>query len=102
VRPRFVPNTALLTSLGCSVDEHGWVVTDAAGRTSVEGVSVAGNVSNARAQVITSAGEGSATGIALNGDLVEDDVARALSDHREPTSCPAPLSVTHARRNEHS
>jgi hypothetical protein len=40
---------------------------------------VAGNVANARAQVITAAGEGSAAAIALNADLVADDVARALA-----------------------
>ena len=38
------------------------------------GVWVAGNVANPRAQVITAAGEGSAAAIALNADLVDDDV----------------------------
>ena len=40
---------------------------------------VAGNVADARAQMITAAGEGSAAAIALNADLVADDVARALA-----------------------
>lgn len=56
----------------------GWVVADAVGRT-VAGVWVAGNAVNPRAQIITAAGEGSADGIALNGDLVEDEVATCLS-----------------------
>jgi hypothetical protein len=34
----------------------------------------AGNAPNPRAQVITAAGEGSAVGIAINTDLVQDDV----------------------------
>src|SRR4029450_7387841 len=43
VRPRFVPNTDLLTGLGCAVDSHGWVAHDPVGRTSVAGAWVAGN-----------------------------------------------------------
>ena len=62
-----------------NLDDNGWAVIDGNGRTSVPGVWVAGNVTNARAQVITAAGEGSAAGIALNADLVADDVARALA-----------------------
>jgi thioredoxin reductase len=82
VRPRFVPNAELLTGLGCAVDENGWVVHDPAGRTSVAGVWVAGNAADPRAQVISAAGEGSAAAIALNADLVDEDVERALADHR--------------------
>jgi len=80
VRPRFVPNNDVLLALGCSMDDDGWVVTDSVGRTTVPGVWAAGNVANPRAQVITAAGEGSAAAIALNGDLVEDDVADAVRD----------------------
>jgi thioredoxin reductase len=46
----------------------------------VPGVWVAGNATNARAQVITAAGEGSAAAIALNADLVEEDVTHAVRD----------------------
>jgi thioredoxin reductase len=79
VRPRFVPRTDLLVSLGCDVDGDGWVRADAIGHTTVPGVSVAGNVANPRAQVITAAGEGSAAAIALNADLVDEDVHIALT-----------------------
>jgi thioredoxin reductase len=79
VRPRFVPSTDLLVSLGCDMDGDGWVRADAVGHTTVPGVSVAGNVANPRAQVITAAGEGSAAAIALNADLVDDDVHIALT-----------------------
>lgn len=78
VPPRFVPNGELLAGLGCELDEGGWPVTDESGRTSVAGVSVAGNVANPRAQVITAAGEGSTVAIAVNADLVEDDVRAAV------------------------
>jgi len=80
VPPRFVPNNDLLAALGCQLDDGGWAVADRTGRTSVAGVWVAGNVANPRAQVITAAGEGSAAAIAINADLVEEDVRNAVRD----------------------
>jgi thioredoxin reductase len=44
----------------------------------VPGVWVAGNAANPRAQVITAAGEGSAAAIAINTDLVDEDVRHAI------------------------
>ena len=70
--------------LGCAIDDNGWIVADATGRTSVPGVWVAGNVANPRAQVITAAGEGSTAAIAINADLVDEDVAEAVRDFRSP------------------
>ena len=60
--------------LGC---EHrdGLLQTDAEGRTNVPGVWAAGNAGNPRAQVITAAGEGSAVAIAINNELVQEDVS---------------------------
>jgi thioredoxin reductase len=55
-------------------------VTGANGQTSAPGVRVAGNVANPRAQLITAAGEGSAAAIAINTDLVDEDVRQALAD----------------------
>ncbi len=78
VPPRFVPNDDLLVRLGCDRDDDGWAITGAAGLTSVPGVWAAGNVVNPRAQVITAAGEGSAAAIAMNADLVEEDVRIAM------------------------
>jgi thioredoxin reductase len=82
VPPHFVPNNALLVGLGCDVDDQGWATVDPSGRTSVPGVWAAGNVVDARAQVITAAGAGSAAAIALNADLVDDDVRNAVADFR--------------------
>jgi len=82
VRPRFIPNNDVLNALGCAMDDRGWVVADAAGRTTVAGVWVAGNAADPKAQVITAAGEGSAAAIALNGDLVDDEVAVAAKAFR--------------------
>jgi thioredoxin reductase len=82
IRPMFVPNSDLLVRLGCAEHDNGWVVADSVGRTSVPGVWVAGNAANPRAQVVTAAGEGSATAIAINADLVEEDTATALAGFR--------------------
>jgi thioredoxin reductase len=82
VRPRFVPNDALLTGLGCTTHDNGWVVADPTGRTSVPGVWTAGNAADPRAQVISAAGEGSAAAIAINNDLVEEDIVGAVDTFR--------------------
>jgi thioredoxin reductase len=79
VRPAIRPHPdGLLPGLGCVLDDTGFVVTDSTGRTSVPGVLAAGNAADPRAQVITAAGQGSAAAIAINNDLVHDDVANAL------------------------
>ena len=79
VPPRFVPRSQLLADLGCATNDDGWVTVDATGRTSVPGVWAAGNVVDPRAQVITAAGAGSAAAIAINADLVDDDVRDAIT-----------------------
>jgi len=82
IRPGNRPHAdGLLAALGCELDQAGFVAVDATGRTSTGGVWAAGNVVDPRAQVITSAGAGSAAAIALNADLVQDDVQRAVQDH---------------------
>jgi thioredoxin reductase len=78
VRPTFVGNTDLLRGLGADTDAQGWPVVDSSGRTTVTGVWAAGNAINPRAQVITAAGEGSAAAIAINNDLVDEDVRNAV------------------------
>ncbi len=82
VRPRLVPVGTLLADLGCRMNDDGWAVVDAAGRTSVPGVYAAGNAVDPRAQVITAAGAGSAAAIAVNADLVDEDTQRAVEDAR--------------------
>ena len=81
IRPVNVPHAdGLLAGLGCDLDSGGFPIVDGAGRTSVAGVWAAGNAADPRAQVITSAGAGSAAAIAINADLVQDDVQRAVDD----------------------
>jgi thioredoxin reductase len=75
MRPTLRPSAQrLLDSLACEVDAAGFVRVDAEGRTSVAGVWCAGNAANPGAQVITAAGEGSAVAIAINHDLVQEDI----------------------------
>jgi thioredoxin reductase len=82
VGPRFVARDELLAGLGCATGDDGRVRTDPAGRTSVPGVWAAGNVVDPRAQVVTAAGMGSVAAIALNADLLQEDVQRAVAAHR--------------------
>ena len=82
VRPRFVPNDDLLTTLGCAAHDNGWVRADVTGRTSIPGVWAAGNAVNPRAQVITAAGEGSAAAIDINNDLVIEDISISVATLR--------------------
>lgn len=89
IRPGNLPHTdGLLTGLGCEIDDSGFVTVDASGRTSTPGVWAAGNVADPRAQVITAAGAGSAAAIAINADLVQDDVERAVRDHFAASQSP--------------
>jgi len=80
----------LLAGLACEPNGAGFPLVDSAGRTSVPGVRAAGNVADPRAQVITSAGAGSAAAIAINAGLVQEDVERAVFD----LDADSPLSAT--------
>ena len=81
VRPGNIAHPdGLLPGLGCDLDPAGFAIVDGTGRTSAPGVWAAGNVVDPRAQVITSAGQGSAAAIAINADLVADDIRRAMRD----------------------
>jgi thioredoxin reductase len=69
----------LAAALGCELLADGLVRADGDGRTSVPGIWAAGNATDPRAQVITAAGEGSAVAIAINNQLVGDDVEIAAN-----------------------
>ncbi|MEJ7635732.1 FAD-dependent oxidoreductase [Aeromicrobium sp.] len=99
VRPNFVPHGNLLTELGCATHETGWVVADGTGRTSVPGVWAAGNVANPRAQVITAAGEGSAAAIAINNDLVDEDVRLAVHDFASGSPPDSTIAQSSSKEN---
>jgi thioredoxin reductase len=87
VSPRFVARGGVLASLGLEaapVEMNGHVVgsavaADPTGATAVPGVSVAGNVTDLRAQVISSAAAGLNTAAMLNADLIAEDVRLAVA-----------------------
>jgi hypothetical protein len=62
---------------------------------------VAGNVANPRAQVITAAGEGSAAAIAINADLVEDDVRNAVHTFAAGISTSEPTTNPRNKQEEY-
>ena len=68
--------------------EAGSPLVDGTGLTSVPGVWAAGNVADPRAQVITSAGAGSAAATAIDADLVEEDADWAVASFAEPAHYP--------------
>ena len=90
VSPVFVARAAVLDSLGLGVEPveaNGGVIgyavpADPTGRTSVDGVWVAGNVTQVTAQVIGSAAAGLIAGAAINADLVAEDARLAVEGHR--------------------
>ncbi|WP_369136975.1 NAD(P)/FAD-dependent oxidoreductase [Modestobacter versicolor] len=87
VAPRFTARSAVLESLGvAAVDQEmaGHVVgsavpADPSGATAVPGVWVAGNVTDLRAQVISSAAAGLNAGAMINADLITEDTRRAVA-----------------------
>jgi thioredoxin reductase len=80
VRPVNLPRPGdLLAQLGCEVDDSGFAVVDQTGRTSVPGVWAAGNAVDPGAKVITAAGAGASAAIAINADLVRDDITVAMA-----------------------
>ncbi|MER6871341.1 FAD-dependent oxidoreductase, partial [Amycolatopsis sp. NPDC000673] len=86
------------------VEFNGFVIgtrvpADAAGRTSVPGLWVAGNVTDMRAQVVVSAAAGLMAGAAINGELVEEEAAEAVRQRETPFSHEMEREV--ARANEH-
>ena len=79
IRPRNAPHQdGLLAGLWCELDESGYAAVDATGRTSVNGVWVAGNAVDPRAPVISAAGAGATAAIAINADLLDEDIENAV------------------------
>ncbi|MEH6943204.1 NAD(P)/FAD-dependent oxidoreductase [Bacillus sp. JJ722] len=72
ITPEWVPTTSIAQSLGCELDEKDGLNTDALGRTNIEGVYAAGDVTTP-SQVIIAAGEGSKAAIGVNTDLTIED-----------------------------
>jgi len=83
VASRMVARSDVLTGLGLDAVEHPsgtgeYVPADAAGRTDVPGVWVAGNVTDLTAQVGASAAAGAMAGAHVNADLITEETQAAL------------------------
>lgn len=71
--PMWSHATPFANELGCKMNEHGGILTDEYGRTNVWNVYAAGDASLiVPSQLIIAAGEGSAAGIGVNGDLTNE------------------------------
>jgi thioredoxin reductase len=74
------PTVNLPLSLGCKIDSlTGFLAADAAGQTSQPGIWAAGNVVSQNAQVISAAGAGSTSAMAINGWLLQKDLDEAYN-----------------------
>jgi thioredoxin reductase len=84
IEPQFEARHALLDGLGVSVAEHPLgighqVAADATGRTTAEGVWVAGNAADVTAGVMQAAASGVTAAAAINADLTAEDTAAAVA-----------------------
>ncbi|GLW66243.1 thioredoxin reductase [Actinomadura rubrobrunea] len=89
VAPRAVPHAAVLSGLGLLPVPHPsgggeHIEADAAGRTAVPGVWVAGNVADPLATVILAAASGATAAGAINADLIAEETRRAVRAERAP------------------
>jgi thioredoxin reductase len=85
VGPRFNARSDVLAGLGLVPTPHPfgeYIAADPNGLTEVPGVYVAGNVSDLKAQVLASAAAGAAAAVAINADLIAEDVRRAVDARR--------------------
>ena len=85
VAPRFLARTDLYTQLGGAASDHPfgeYIEPGLMGQTEIEGVWVAGNVSDLSAMVAMSSASGVAAGAAINADLVVADARVAVEERR--------------------
>lgn len=88
VPPRMVARAGFLAALGLKPVEHSsgmgeHIPADAAGRTDVPGVWVAGNVTDLSAQVGTAAAAGATTAAQINADLIAEETRHAVAARRD-------------------
>ena len=87
VAPRFVARSQVLADLGLRPTDHAlgigeYVAADAAGKTEIPGVWVAGNVTDLRAQVVVAAAGGATVAAAVNADLIAEETRHAVVAYR--------------------
>jgi thioredoxin reductase len=75
IRPKTSHRTPFAQALGCKVNERGVVQVDLRGRTSVEGIYAAGDLSSPIRSVAIAVAQGAAAGYGINADLIDHDFA---------------------------
>jgi thioredoxin reductase (NADPH) len=63
------PNTSLVAPLGIKVDDHGYILTDGQGRTSLPRIYAAGDVTGGVQQIVTAVSKGSVAAMSVFEDL---------------------------------
>jgi len=99
VSSRMVARAGFLADLGLRAVEHPsgvgeLVPADAAGRTSVPGVWVAGNVTDLSAQVGASAAAGAGAGAQINMELITEETGQAVDAARDAFSAASEARVS--------
>ncbi|MET4782211.1 NAD(P)/FAD-dependent oxidoreductase [Glaciihabitans sp. UYNi722] len=85
IAPRFVPNDEILLSLGAETEDTPmgrFVRTDGTGATTVPGLWAVGNVADPGSLIVHAASMGSKAASAINMQLVEADIERAVAGLR--------------------
>lgn len=73
------PRHPLVDMLGCRLRDDGEIDTDNRGHTSVPGVYAAGDIATTVHQVVLAAASGVCAAMAINEDLIKDDVRELLT-----------------------
>lgn len=73
IRPKTTHRSSFAYDLGCKVNEQHIVQVDIRGRTTVEGVYAAGDLSSPMRSVAIAVAQGAAAGYGINADLIERD-----------------------------
>jgi len=76
VRPTQQQHSSLPAKLGCALTENGYVVVDEQGKTSIDGVYAAGDLSSPMQQVLYAAAKGAASAAFMNHELAYEAFVR--------------------------
>ncbi|MEO8395160.1 MAG: NAD(P)/FAD-dependent oxidoreductase, partial [Chloroflexota bacterium] len=75
IRPKTTHRTPFAHDLGCKVDQNNLAEVDLRGRTSIEGVYAAGDISSPMRSVAIAVAQGAAAAYGINADLIDRDYA---------------------------
>ncbi|HEX3050876.1 MAG TPA: NAD(P)/FAD-dependent oxidoreductase [Aggregatilineaceae bacterium] len=73
IRPKTTHRTPFARDLGCRIDDQNIVQVDVRGRTTIEGVYAAGDISSPMRSVALAVAQGAAAVYGINADLIDQD-----------------------------